>query len=64
VKNLKKNGITQKKGKLKKKVTKLTGWLASLDSTAPTQQLIFSHQTASPHALYDVLVLDGGRVKP
>ena len=42
---------------------KLTGWLASLDLAAPTQRLILSHRTASPHALYDVLVLDGGRGK-
>jgi len=40
---------------------KLTGWLTLLDLAAPTQRLILSHQTASPHALYDVLVLDGGR---
>jgi len=41
---------------------KLTGWLASLDLAAPTvpQRLILSHRTASPHALYDVLVLDRG----
>jgi len=38
-------------------------WLASLDLAAPTQRLILSHQTATPHALYDVLVLDGGRGK-
>ena len=40
---------------------KLTGWLASLDLAAPTvtQRLILSHRTASPHALYDVLVLGG-----
>ena len=42
---------------------KLTGWLASLDLAAPTQQLILSHRTASPHALFDVLGLDGGRGK-
>jgi len=42
---------------------KLTGWLASLDLVAPTQRLILSHRTASPHALYDTLVLDGGRGK-
>jgi len=42
---------------------KLTGWLASLDLAAPTQRLILSHRTASPHALYDVLVLDGRRDK-
>ena len=42
---------------------KLTGWLASLDLAAPTQRLILSHRTASPHALYDVLGLDGGRGK-
>jgi len=42
---------------------KLTGWLKSLDSVAPTQRLILSHRTASPQALYDVLVLDGGRGK-
>ena len=39
------------------------GWLASLDLAAPTQRLILSHRTASPHALYDVLGLDGGRGK-
>jgi len=42
---------------------KLTGWLASLDLAAPTQRLILSHQMASPHALYDVLVWDRGRGK-
>ena len=42
---------------------KLTGWLASLDLAAPIQRLILSHRTASPHALYDILVLDGGRGK-
>jgi len=35
-----------------------------LDFAAPTQRLILNHQTASPHALYDVLVLDGGGGKP
>jgi len=47
-------------------IYKLTGRLASLDSldlAAPTQRLILSHQTASSHALYDVLGLDGGRGK-
>ena len=42
---------------------KLMGWLASLDLAAPTQRLIPSHRTVSPHALYDVLILDGGRGK-
>ena len=46
---------------LRSTLYKLTGWLASLDLAAPTQRLILSHRTASPHALYDVLVLDGGR---
>jgi len=32
-------------------------------TAAPIQWLILSHRTASPHALYDVLVLDGGRGK-
>jgi len=40
---------------------KLTGWLASLDLAAPTQRLILSHRTASLHALYEGLVVDGGR---
>jgi len=40
---------------------KLTGWLVSLDLAAPTQRLILNHRTASPNALYDVLVLERGR---
>jgi len=42
---------------------KLTGWLASLHLAPPMKRLILSHRTASPHALYDVLVLDGRRGK-
>jgi len=45
------------------KLYKLTGGLASLDLAAPTQRLILSHRTASPHALFDVLGLDGGKGK-
>jgi len=52
------------RGKRRGVSPKLTGWLASLDLAAPTQRLIRSHRTASPHALYDVLVLDGGMGKP
>jgi len=39
----------------------LTGWLASLDLHKPYTRRILNHRTASPHALYDVLVLGGGR---
>jgi len=39
---------------------KLTGWLASLDLCRLPLRRILSHRIASPHALYDVLVLDGG----
>jgi len=42
---------------------KLTGWLASLDLRQPYTRRILSHRTASPHALFDVLVLDRGRGK-
>ena len=42
---------------------KLTGWLASLDLRQPHITRILSHRTASPHALFDVLGLDGGRGK-
>jgi len=42
---------------------KLTGWLASLDLRLPPLRHILSHHMASPHALFDVLVLDGGRGK-
>jgi len=42
---------------------KLTGWLASLDLRRLLLRRILSHRTASPHALYDVLVLDGERGK-
>ena len=43
---------------------KLTGWLVSLDLRQPYTRRILSHQTASPHALYDELVLNGVRGKP
>ena len=42
---------------------KLTGWLASLDLRKPHTRRILSHRTASPHALFGVLVLDRGRGK-
>jgi len=40
---------------------KLTGWLASLELRQPITKCILSYRKASPHALFDVLVLDGGR---
>jgi len=43
---------------------KLTGWLESLDLRQPYTRRILSHRTATPHALFDVLVLDRGRGKP
>ena len=42
---------------------RLTGWFASLDLRQPYIRRILSHRTASPHALFDELVLDGGRGK-
>ena len=42
---------------------KLTGWLALLDLRQPYTRCILSQRTASPHALFDILVLDGGRGK-
>jgi len=42
---------------------KLTGWLVSLDVRRLLLRRILRHRTASPHTLYDVLVLDGGRGK-
>ena len=38
----------------------LTGWIASLDWRKPHSRRILNHRMASPHALYDVLGLDGG----
>jgi len=40
---------------------KLTGWLAWQYLREPCTRRILNHRTASPHALYDVLVLDRGR---
>ena len=42
----------------------MTGWFASLDLCKPYTRHILKHRTTSPHALFDVLVLDRGRVKP
>ena len=42
---------------------KLTGWLASHDLRQPYTKRILIHRKASPHALFDVLGLDGGRGK-
>ena len=39
---------------------KLTVWLASLDLRRLLPRRIVSHRTASLHAWFDVLVLDGG----
>ena len=44
-------------------IYKLMGWLASLDSRQPYAKRILNHRKASTHALYGVLVLDGGRGK-
>ena len=42
---------------------KLTGWLAFLDLSQPYTRRILSHWKASPHSLFDVLGLEGGRGK-
>ena len=39
------------------------GWLASLDLRRLPLRRILRHRIASLHALYDVLVLDGGSGK-
>ena len=57
------SGTNHARVKLWLTLYKLTGWLASLDLRRLPLRRILSHRTASPRALFDVLVLDRGRGK-